>query len=137
MPIEELDGHLTLRDLRVRCRIWPGPEGTSPPPVVVLHGWRASLEAVMPIAAGLAPHAPVVSLDLPGFGSSEVPRTGWGVADYGDLVLEAMDAAGAGRFMLVGHSFGARIGIELGSRPGSRVTRLVLTGAAGIRPRRP
>ena len=136
MPIEPFDGQLVLRDLRVRMVSSPGPPGSAAPPVVVLHGWGASIEAVMPIVNGLSPVAPVVALDMPGFGDSELPRSGWSVSDYAELVIEAMDRLRVERFSIVGHSFGARIGIVLASTRPERVVRMVLTGAAGIPPRR-
>jgi pimeloyl-ACP methyl ester carboxylesterase len=85
---------------------------------------------------GLSPAAPVIAFDLPGFGDSELPREGWSVGDYAELVLEAMDGVGVERFSIVGHSFGARVAIVLASTRPERVERLVLTGAAGIPPRR-
>lgn len=106
------------------------------PPVVILHGWGASLEAIEPIVQGLAGRAELLALDLPGFGESDPPTEGWSVADYGRFVLRACDEVGIGRFSLVGHSFGARIAIVLGATAPERIDRIVLTGAAGIKPRR-
>jgi len=51
-------------------------------------------------------------------------------------VLGACDELGLERFSLVGHSFGARIGIVLAATHPDRVARMVLTGAAGIKPKR-
>ena len=51
----------------------------SGPPVLVLHGWGASIEAVHPIVTGLSPVATVYALDLPGFGRSDLPPEPWGV----------------------------------------------------------
>lgn len=136
MPIDAFDGDLVLRDLRVRTLVLPGPEGATAPPVVVLHGWGASLAAVMPIVNGLAPVAPVIAFDLPGFGDSELPREGWRVGDYAALVIEGVQRLGVERFSIVGHSFGARVAIVLASERPELVARLVLTGAAGIPPKR-
>lgn len=66
------------------------------PPVLVLHGWGASIEAVMPIVAGLAPIATVHALDLPGFGESELPPEPWGVEDYQRFVAAYMDTVQIG-----------------------------------------
>lgn len=104
-------------------------------PVVVLHGWGASLDAVGSIVAGLEEHVEVVALDLPGFGGSPGPGRDWSVGDYAGLVLELLDEFGVQRCSLLGHSFGARIALVIADETTARVERLLLTGAAGI-PRR-
>lgn len=114
----------------------PAEPATARPPVVILHGWGASLEAIAPIVQGLAGRAELLAVELPGFGESDPPPTGWAVADYGRFVLRACDEVGIGRFSVVGHSFGARIAIVLGATVPDRIDRMVLTGAAGIKPRR-
>ena len=51
-------------------------------PVLILHGWGASMEAVRPIAdcvASLGREA--VLFDFPGFGKSGEPKEPWGVPD--------------------------------------------------------
>jgi pimeloyl-ACP methyl ester carboxylesterase len=110
------------------------------PPVLVLHGWGASIEAVYPIVAGLERVATVHALDLPGSGESEPPPEPWGVEDYQRLVAAYMDRAelgGAARAPAVlGHSHGGRIAFRLAATEPERVGKLVLVDAAGIRPKR-
>jgi pimeloyl-ACP methyl ester carboxylesterase len=104
--------------------------------LLVLHGWGASIEAVYPIVAGLAPVARVHALDLPGFGESEPPPEPWGVEEYQAFVAAYMDAAGIARASIVGHSNGGRIAIRMAATEPARVAKLVLVDAAGIRPKR-
>ncbi|HEU0250947.1 MAG TPA: alpha/beta fold hydrolase [Solirubrobacteraceae bacterium] len=104
--------------------------------LLVLHGWDASIEAVYPIVTGLAPVARVHALDLPGFGESEPPPEPWGVEQYQAFVAAYMDAAGIARADIVGHSNGGRIAIRMAATEPSRVAKLVLVDAAGIRPKR-
>ena len=136
--MSSLTGQSTLRvdglDVRVRHTRPPAP--SEAPPVLVLHGWGASIDAVGSIADGLADRFEVVALDLPGFGEAAEPPEPWDVAAYARFVLAACDALGLERFSLIGHSFGARIGIVLGATEGARIARMVLTGAAGLRPKR-
>jgi pimeloyl-ACP methyl ester carboxylesterase len=106
------------------------------PPVLVLHGWGASIEAVHPIVTGLAPVAKVYALDLPGFGESELPPAAWGVEDYQAFVAAFMDSLAIERATIVGHSNGGRIAIRMASTEPSRASRLVLVDSAGIRPKR-
>jgi pimeloyl-ACP methyl ester carboxylesterase len=105
-------------------------------PVLVLHGWGASIEAVHPILAGLAPVARVHALDLPGFGESDPPPEAWGVQEYQRFVAAYMDAQAIATATIVGHSNGGRIAIRLAATEPERVDRLVLVDAAGIRPKR-
>ncbi len=108
----------------------------SGPPVLVLHGWGANIEAVYPIVTGLSSVATVYALDLPGFGETELPPTPWGVEDYQAFVAAFMDSLAIERAAIVGHSNGGRIAIRMASTEPQRVSRLVLVDSAGIRPKR-
>jgi pimeloyl-ACP methyl ester carboxylesterase len=108
----------------------------SGPPVLVLHGWGASIEAVYPIITGLAPVATVYALDLPGHGQSEPPPTPWGVDEYQEFIAAFMDALAIERPTILGHSNGGRIAIRMAATEPARATRLVLVDSAGIRPKR-
>lgn len=108
----------------------------SGPPVLVLHGWGASIEAVFPIVTGLESVARVHALDLPGFGQSDLPPEPWGVEEYQAFVAAFMDALGIERAALVGHSNGGRVAIRMASTEPQRVSKLVLVDSAGIRPKR-
>lgn len=130
---------LTVNGLRVRV-VHTRPAGIDDPPVVmVLHGWGASIDAVGSILAGLRDKVELIALDLPGFGESDMVPAAWGNADYAAFVTSFADQLGLGRFALVGHSRGAAVSVVLASDPrtSGRIERMVLTGAAGIRPRRP
>ena len=136
--VEHHQGLQALRldglDVRVRHTHPPGPADA--PPVLVLHGWGASIDAVGSVVDGLAGRFEVVAIDLPGFGESAEPPEAWDMGAYARFVLRACDELGLERFSLVGHSFGARIGIVLAATHPERIARMVLTGAAGIKPRR-
>jgi pimeloyl-ACP methyl ester carboxylesterase len=105
-------------------------------PVLVLHGWGASIETVHPIVAGLETGARVYAPDLPGFGESSPPPEPWGVEEYQAFVAAYMDAVGIDRAAIVGHSNGGRIAIRMAATEPSRAAKLVLVDSAGIRPRR-
>jgi pimeloyl-ACP methyl ester carboxylesterase len=125
----------TILGLPTRLQRVSAPNALAPP-VIVLHGWGAHIEAVSPIVRFLGDRTNVVAVDLPGFGESRAPSEAWGVADYGRFVLAVAAHCELERFSLVAHSFGARIAIFLTSGETDRVVRMVLTGAAGIKPRR-
>jgi pimeloyl-ACP methyl ester carboxylesterase len=126
----EIDG-LQIRLLRSQ------PEApSSSPPVLVLHGWGASIDAVGSIVSGLGRSAEIVAVDLPGFGRSDPPTAPWTVGRYAAFVVQLAAALSLERFSVLGHSFGARIAIVLADEHPEKLERLLLTGAAGLRPRR-
>jgi pimeloyl-ACP methyl ester carboxylesterase len=108
----------------------------SGPAVLVLHGWGASIETVLPIVTGLEPVATVHALDLPGFGETDSPPEPWGVEEYQAFVAAFMDSLSIERPTVVAHSNGGRIAIRMAATEPRRAPRLVLVDSAGIRPKR-
>lgn len=109
-----------------------GPE--SAPPVVLMHGWGCDHTTVRSIAAILEPGMRVYSLDLPGHGRSDEPPGVWGVDEYTRMVERFCVLNDIEDPVLIGHSFGGRIGLLMASR--NPVSRMVLVDGAGIKPRR-
>lgn len=103
-------------------------------PLLLLHGWGASKELMLPIAQRLSGYR-VIAPDLPGFGATDPPPAAWGVDEYSAWVIALLDRLGIERTHVVGHSNGGRIAIALAAARPERVARLVLTDSAGIRPR--
>jgi pimeloyl-ACP methyl ester carboxylesterase len=126
-----MDQYVDINGIRTRWR-----QAGSGPPVLVLHGWGAKIEAVDPIIRGLRSRTCVYAVDLPGFGETGLPPQPWGVAEYADWTLALMDHLGLERPSIVAHSNGGRIAIHLAARQPERVDKLVLVDSAGIRPER-
>ncbi len=77
-----------------------------------------------------------LALDLPGHGrSGGEPRPS--IAALADWLGELIQALGAPAVTLVGHSMGALVGLELGSRRRPRIAGLALLGAAARMPVHP
>lgn len=106
----------------------------SGPAVVLMHGWGCDHTTVRSIAGILEPAFHVYNLDLPGHGKSSEPPTAWGVDEYTDFVEKFIKINSIVDPVLIGHSFGGRIGLMLSSR--NPISRMVLVDAAGIKPRR-
>lgn len=103
--------------------------------LLLLHGWGCDRNVWSGIRPILRKHFRVISVDFAGFGRSDEPQSVWGVEDYTRSIEALVQHIGAECPTLVGHSFGGRVAILYASRNATR--RVILTDAAGIRPRRP
>ena len=104
-------------------------EGT--PSVLALHGWRRDHHDFDQVLAG--GEIPAVALDLPGFGSAPPPEVAWGSPEYAEAVAQIFGEV-ADRVVVIGHSFGGRVAVELAAAHPDRVAGLVLTGVPLYRP---
>jgi pimeloyl-ACP methyl ester carboxylesterase len=107
----------------------------SGPPVLVLHGWGASSQLFAPLVPLLGSRHRLLIPDLPGFGGTPAPPVAWASAEYAAWVVALLDRLGVASCDVIGHSNGGRVALSLAVRFPERVRHLVLTGAAGIRPR--
>lgn len=104
--------------------------------VLILHGWGANIDTVLPIVNLLKAHFRVYALDLPGFGRSEKPGEVFGSKDYARVIKGFLDAVGIEKVILIGHSFGGKISILLGLSHPEMVDKMVLIDSAGLKPKR-
>ena len=102
--------------------------------VVLLHGWGCDKSIWKSSVEALQQHFRVVAVDFAGFGASQEPRTVWGVEEYTRSIEALIKELGIKSPTLIGHSFGGRVSILYASR--NEVRRVVLTDAAGVKPRR-
>jgi pimeloyl-ACP methyl ester carboxylesterase len=108
--------------------------GTGPPTVLALHGWsrtRRDFSAVL--APPGADPLDAIALDLPGFGATPSPPDAWGSTEYAALVACVLEEM-ATPVVVLGHSFGGRVAVELAAQRPDDVAALVLTGVPLIRP---
>lgn len=109
-------------------------EGSSQPPVLLLHGWRAESTLWFPLAQKLHEYGHTVyALDLPGFGKSQKPQDSWDLQSYYDIVVKFLQKLEITEVIVIGHSFGGSIGILLASQSPKLVSKLILINSSGIR----
>lgn len=104
-------------------------------PIILMHGWGCSADTLESVARIARESHTVYNVDFPGFGQSPEPAEVWGVERYTRLIEGFVDRLGIENPVLLGHSFGGRVGILYASR--RPVSRLILVDAAGVKPSRP
>ncbi len=125
-----MEKYIVLKD-GVRVKYDESGQG---PAMILMHGWGCKGSTVQSIANIAAEQHRVYNLDLPGFGDSSEPPTVWGVEDYVAMLEDFVAKVGIEDPIILGHSFGGRVGILYSSR--HKVDKLVLVDAAGVKPRR-
>ena len=103
--------------------------------LVFLHGYLASKESFYPQISYFSQFYRVTALDFPGFGGAEALPAAWSVKDYADWLVAALEELHIAFPHVVAHSFGGRVAVKCLAR-GNVFDRAVLTGCAGIVPRR-
>ena len=102
--------------------------------VVLLHGWGCDTSLMKPVTDALGPDMRVLSIDFPGHGQSSRPPEPWGVPEYAAATLDALRQLDFLPCAVIAHSFGGRVAAYLASEDAGLFTRMILTGAAGIKP---
>ncbi|MGO1580271.1 MAG: alpha/beta fold hydrolase [Peptoniphilaceae bacterium] len=105
-------------------------------PVVILHGWGANIESVMPIVNMLADRYKVYAYDAPGFGNSDDPKKVLSTHDYSLYLEEFLKAKKISKAIFFGHSFGGKTLSIFAAEHPEKVSKLVLIDASGVLPKR-
>ena len=112
-------------------------QGTGPD-VVLIHGFLSSASIFDSLASTLSQNYRVHAIDLPGFGDSrdvKVPDTIEAVAK---AVQTTLATSGLEHYVLIGHSLGAMLAMQIALSDADKVDKLILYGgcAAGHVPTR-
>ncbi|MBR6831306.1 MAG: alpha/beta hydrolase [Tidjanibacter sp.] len=94
--------------------------------VLLLHGYLEALDVFDEFTWQLADRVRVVSLDLPGHGISEVKGEVHGMEFLADTAVAVLDHLGVDRAVVVGHSMGGYVALEILNRHPERVAGLVM-----------
>jgi pimeloyl-ACP methyl ester carboxylesterase len=103
-------------------------------PVVLLHALGATADSWRLLAPHLEHHC-VVAFDLRGHGLSERPDCAYDFATVAEDVIAAMASLGLGQVAIVGHGWGARVGMTMATRHPALVSHLVLVDCPLVEPR--
>ncbi len=101
--------------------------------ILILHGWGDSVKGWQPMQAKLAEKYDVVAIDLPGFGSTDMPPAVWGLDNYAAFVAAFLKKISFKPFAIIGHNNGGAIAMRGLAAGTFTAERLVLLDSAGIR----
>ena len=101
-------------------------------PLVFVHGLSGSWPNWLEQLPAFAATHRVITLDLPGFGHSPMPRQEISISGYARMLEQLLDRLGIDAAAVIGNSMGGFIAAELAIGYPQRVERLVLISAAGI-----
>lgn len=99
--------------------------------IVFLHGWGLSGKSFNKIIGNIENFS-MLKVDLPGFGGSNNPKEYFDTFEYSYQIFLLLKCLKINKIVLVGHSFGGRLGILLSSVFGLDVVGCVLTSSAGL-----
>ena len=102
--------------------------------VLLLHGWGDSSKGLVGLQKVLAEKYQVLSVDLPGFGASQPPKSAWDLDDYARLVDNLLTKLNLKQpYAAIGHSNGGALAIRAISLQLLQPQKLVLVAASGVR----
>ena len=100
--------------------------GTGDVTLVLLHYFGGSSRSWQEMLPGLCGAYRCLALDLRGCGDSDAPQAGYEVHAQAEDVAAVLQECGVTRYVLVGHSMGGKIAMELASRRPPGLEGLVL-----------
>lgn len=124
MPYAERDG----------LRLFYERAGSGEPELLFVPGWCCDHSWFRPQFDHFAVSHAVTALDLRGVGRSDAPEDGYTIPDFADDVAWLCDEVEVVRPVVVGHSLGGMIGVELAARYPEVARALVLVDPGPIDP---
>ncbi len=108
--------------------------GSGEPELVFVHGWCCDRTAFQPQFDHFARTHAVTALDLRGCGRSDRPDDGYAISDFADDLARFFAEVKIEKPVVVGHSLGGMIAVELAARYPSVPRALVLVDPGPIDP---
>jgi poly(3-hydroxyalkanoate) depolymerase len=129
---------VTVGPQRLRVAVRPGrPNGAGHPPrppLLLINGIGARLEALGPFAAALDPAVEVIRFDPPGIGGSPLPPGPYRFTGLGRLIAGLLTELGHDQADVLGISWGGAVAQHFAAFQRARCRRLVLAATAAGAP---
>jgi pimeloyl-ACP methyl ester carboxylesterase len=104
--------------------------GDGSPALILIHGFASRLDHWQPVVAPLAKHYRVLRLDLRGHGRSEAPADGYSMRQFADDTAALARSRHIRDAVVVGHSMGSTVALEVARRHPSLVSGVVMIDGA-------
>ena len=128
-PLDHLSEHWFIHDnYELRVYEVDSQRAGDVPTFVLIHGIGVSSKYFGPLAERLSEYGRVLLFDLPGFGGVPQPERKLYIEGFASVVRNALDALGVENVVLVGHSMGAQVVVELGIQAPNYSGAIVLVG---------
>lgn len=113
-PLEALSEHWYVHD-RYEVRVFEVESQVAGdvPSFVLIHGIGVSSKYFRPLAEQLSEHGRVFVFDLPGFGGVPQPERSLYIEGFAAVLRTALDALDVDNPVIIGHSMGAQVAVEL------------------------
>jgi pimeloyl-ACP methyl ester carboxylesterase len=105
-----------VRDGVALAHLEAAPDVPAAPPLVFIHGWMGDHAALLPQITHFARTRRVVAINLRGHGDSDAPQQDYTIEGFADDIAWQCNQLGLYRPLVVGHSLGGMIALELAGR---------------------
>jgi pimeloyl-ACP methyl ester carboxylesterase len=135
MPVDtELKTAVLTRDGVRLAHVEAGPDAPASPPLVFIHGWMGDHRALLPQLLHFAHTRRVVAVHLRGHGDSEAPVQEYTMAGFADDIAWQCRELGLEKPVVVGHSLGGAITLELAGRHPDLASGIVIIDSIVLPP---
>lgn len=100
--------------------------------LILLHGWKHDRHTWDSVTPFLQNQFTCWCIDLPGFGENPRPKSVWSIPEYANFVKKFIDENNIKSPILLGHSFGGRVTIEL-NKILPTISKNILYATPGLR----
>jgi pimeloyl-ACP methyl ester carboxylesterase len=104
----------------------------SGPPVVLIHGGASDSRDWVGTMMALYHRYSLYAPDLIGYGLSDRTKDGYYLSDFSEFMLGFIETLGLEQPVLVGHSLGGRLCLDIALHYPEKVRKLVLVDASGL-----
>jgi pimeloyl-ACP methyl ester carboxylesterase len=109
-----------------------GPDDSSKPPLLFIHGYGAMIEHWENNIPEFANEYKIYAMDLIGFGKSQKPNVRYRLELFAAQIEAIMKLKGLDSAVIIGHSMGAASGIYFAHHRPEKVRALVLANPSGL-----
>lgn len=102
--------------------------------LIIIPGWGGTRESWQKFIDLAKDSFEVFFIDMPCFGDTPCPLTVWGVEEYAEFVKNKVSELNIEKPVLLGHSFGGQVAVNLVGNYPEIFAKLILSGAAILRP---